>query len=284
MSGTIVVGYDGSPSGKVALDWALRRAEATQQAVQVIYVADTSWDSEAFTAAPLLEQHGELVLSKAAFNADTKAPHVPVTSRVLSGNPVTVLCAEAESIGADLLVVGTYRKDAYERLTTSAVSVRVAAAAKVPVAVVPDLPVSRRLGVVAGIDGSDASAHILETAVAEAARLGEPLHVVSAWTVPPLSMPDFTDGSELYDALEDRARAGVETALAQIGPDHPEVEIRTTVELDAPAAALVKAAADASLLVIGSHGRRGLSRFLLGSVSHDVLLHAPSPVLVLRVG
>ncbi len=56
MSGTIVVGYDGSPSGKVALDWALRRAEATQQAVQVIYVADTSWDSEAFTAAPLLEQ------------------------------------------------------------------------------------------------------------------------------------------------------------------------------------------------------------------------------------
>jgi len=283
MSGTIVVGYDGSSSGKVALDWALRRAEATQHDVNVIYVADTSWDSEAFTAAPLLEQHGELVLGSAAFNADTKAPHVAVTSRVLSGNPVTVLCAEAEKIGADLLVVGTYRKDAYERLTTSAVSIRVAAAAKVPVAVVPDLPAGRRSGVVVGIDGSDASTHILEVGIAEAARLGEPLHVVSAWTVPPLSMPDFTAGSELYDALEERARHGVDVALAQIDPDHPEVEITTKVELDAPAAALVKAAKEAALLVVGSHGRRGLSRFLLGSVSHDVLLHAPCPVLVLRV-
>ncbi|MCS5719932.1 universal stress protein [Herbiconiux sp. CPCC 205763] len=283
MTGTIVVGYDGSPSGKVALDWALRRAEATQHDVDVIYVADTSWDSEAFTAAPLLEQHGEVVLGSAAFNADTKAPHVTVTSRVVSGNPAAVLCAEAEKIGADLLVVGTYRKDAYERLTTSAVSIRVAAAAKVPVAVIPDLPIVHRTGVVVGVDGSDGCTPVLEAAIAEAARLGEPLHVVSAWTVPPLSMPDFADGSELYDALEERARHGVENTLAQVDPDHPEVQITTTVELDAPATALIKASKEASLLVIGSHGRRGLSRFLLGSVSHDVLIHAPCPVIVLRV-
>jgi nucleotide-binding universal stress UspA family protein len=283
MSGKIVVGFDGSPSGKVALDWALRRAEATQSDVDVIYVADTSWDSEAFTAAPLLQEHGAVVLASAAFNADTKAPHVKVTSRVLSGNPVTVLCAEAESAGAELLVVGTYRKDAYERLTTSAVSLRVAASAKVPVAVIPDLPPVHRTGVVVGIDGSDASADILETGIVEAARLGEPLHVVSAWTVPPLSMPEFTDGSELYDALEERARTGVEAALARVDPDHPAVEIRTEVVLDSPAAALIKSSKDAALLVIGSHGRRGISRFLLGSVSHDVLIHTPCPVLVLRI-
>jgi nucleotide-binding universal stress UspA family protein len=283
MSGTIMVGYDGSASGKVALDWALRRAESTQSDVDVVYVADTSWDSEAFTAAPLLEKQGEVMLASAAFNADTKAPHVTVTSRVLSGNPVTVLCAEAEAAGAELLVVGTYRKDAYERLTTSAVSLRVAASAKVPVAVIPDLPPAHRSDVVVGIDGTDAATDILEHGILEAARLGEPLHVVSAWTVPPLTMPDFTAGSELYDALEERAQASVEQALAQVDPDHPAVSIRTEVVLDSPAAALIKASKEASLLVIGSHGRRGLSRFLLGSVSHDVLIHTPCPVLVLRV-
>ena len=53
--------------------------------------------------------------------------------------------------------------------------------------------------------------------------------------------------------------------------------------LDSPATALIAAGAEAELLVVGSHGRRGLSRFLLGSVSHDVLIHAPCVVLVLRV-
>jgi nucleotide-binding universal stress UspA family protein len=47
--------------------------------------------------------------------------------------------------------------------------------------------------------------------------------------------------------------------------------------------ALVNAGRGASLLVIGSHGRHGLSRFLLGSVSHDVIVHAPCPVMVLRI-
>ncbi|MGA1838721.1 universal stress protein [Herbiconiux sp. 11R-BC] len=282
MSGTIMVGYDGSPAGKVALDWALRRAEATGHDVDVVFVADTSWDSEAFTAAPLLQKHGEVVLASAAFNADSKAPDVRVTSRVVHGNPVAVLCAEAESTGAALLVVGSYRKDLYERLTTSAVSLRVAASAKVPVAVIPDLPVSGRSGVVVGIDGSESGDAVLAEGIAEAARLEEPLHIVSAWTMPPLSMPDFTDGSELYDALEERARLGAQAAVERAGA-HPELVIDTQVVLDAPAAALITAAKQASLLVIGSHGRRGLSRFLLGSVSHDVLIHTPCPVIVLRV-
>lgn len=286
-TGTILVGYDGSPSAKVALDWALRRAEATGHAVDVLYVADTSWDSPAFTAAPLLAEHGDVVLAGAAFNADSKAPHVTVTSRVIKGKPVTVLCEQAEAIGADLLVVGSYRKDLYERLTTSAVSVRVAAAATVPVAVVPDLPVTHRSGVVVGIDGTETSVDLLEVAMAEAARIDEPVHVVSAWTLPPLTQPDFGTDSDLYAALEERTRESVAESVAEVaskrGVDAPVVKIDTTVVLDAPAAALITAAKDAALLVVGSHGRRGLSRFLLGSVSHDVLIHAPCPLLVLRV-
>jgi nucleotide-binding universal stress UspA family protein len=293
MAGTILVGYDGSPSAGVALDWALRRAESTGSAVDVLFVADTSWDSEAFTATPLLQKQGEVVLAAAAFNADSKAPHVAVTSRVLRGNPVHLLCEQAEAIGAELLVVGSYRKDLYERLTTSAVSVRVAAAAKVPVAVIPDLPPSHRTGVVVGIDGSDSSAALLQAAVAEAARLDEPLTVVSAWTLPPFTQPDFAPDSELYDALEQRARdavahavANAQAAAAEAGTGAGEagsVAITTRIVLDAPAPALITAANDAVLLVVGSHGRTGFSRFLLGSVSHDVLIHAPSPLLVLRV-
>ncbi len=281
MSGTILVGYDGSPSAKVALDWALRRAETTGRDVDVLFVADTSWDSEAFTAAPRLEEHGAVVLAEAAFHADSKAPHARVTPRVLTGDPVEVLCAEAESTGAELLVLGCYRKDLYERLTTSAVSLRVAAAATVPVAVIPDLPHEHRTGVVVGIEGSDSSPSVIEAAVREAARLEEPLTVLSAWTLPPMSVSEFGDDTALYDALEERATSGVAHSLAQV--DTSAVTVQSRVLLDSPVSALLTAAKDASLLVVGSHGRRGLSRFLLGSVSHDVLVHATSPTLVIRV-
>ncbi|MGD8195932.1 universal stress protein [Herbiconiux sp. P18] len=296
MTASILVGFDGSPAAQTALDWALRRAEATGCDVEVLFVADTSWDSEAFTAAPLLHAKGEVVLAGAAFHADSKAPHVTVSPKVLSGNPVSVLVAEAEAIGASLLVVGSYRKDLYERLTTSAVSLRVAASATVPVAVIPDLPAGRRHGVVVGVDGGPSSVRLARTALVEAERLGEPLRILTAWTLPPLVQPDFTDGSDLYDALEERAQDVARQVAADVagtgatGPDATGVDapaasvaVATDVVLAAPAAALVTAAADAALLVVGSHGRHGIGRFLLGSVSHDVLLSAPCPVLVLRV-
>lgn len=292
MTAPILVGFDGSPAAQTALDWALRRAEATGCDVEVLFVADTSWDTEAFTAAPLLHQKGEVVLAGAAFHADTKAPHVTVTSKVLRGNPVSVLVAEADAVGASLLVVGSYRKDLYERLTTSAVSLRVAAAATVPVAVIPDQPSSSRHGVVVGVDGGPSSHRLARTARDEAERMGEPLRIVTAWTLPPLVQPDFTDGSDLYAALEERAgavaagiAAELETAAADpdAAADRGSVAIDTEVVLAAPAAALISAAKDAALLVVGSHGRHGLGRFLLGSVSHDVILSAPCPMLVLRV-
>src|SRR5581483_1791904 len=49
-----------------------------------------------------------------------------------------------------------------------------------------------------------------------------------------------------------------------------------------PAEMIARAAADADLLIVGSHGRKGLQRFLLGSVSHAVTHSVSCPVLVVR--
>jgi nucleotide-binding universal stress UspA family protein len=271
MAGIVTVGYDGSDASRVALDWALRHAERAALDVDVVFVADTSWDSASFTATTALKDQGELVLSSDSFHALSKAPHVAVTSRVLTGRPVDVL-AEAAKDSA-LLVVGTYRKDAYERLTTSAVSVKVVAGATVPVVVVPETSTGSRSGVVVGVDGAEPSARLVEAAAVEAERLGEPLRIVSAWTLPPMSVPEYSDTTDLYDALEARAREIVDDAVAAAKAAHPDLEISGDVELDSPVAALTRAA---------QHARHGLSRFLLGSVTHDVVLHATSPLLVLR--
>ena len=64
----------------------------------------------------------------------------------------------------------------------------------------------------------------------------------------------------------------------------PQGNAREFVEVGGAASEIVKAAKDwpADLIVIGSHGRSGLKRALLGSVAEAVMRHAPCPVLVVR--
>jgi len=58
--------------------------------------------------------------------------------------------------------------------------------------------------------------------------------------------------------------------------------VRTRVIEAAPSRGLVEAAAGSALLVVGTHNRHAGGRFLLGSVSHDVLLNLRLPVVVVR--
>ena len=64
----------------------------------------------------------------------------------------------------------------------------------------------------------------------------------------------------------------------------PQGNAREFVEIGGAASEIVKAAKDwpADLIVIGSHGRGGLKRALLGSVAENVMRQAPCPVLVVR--
>ena len=85
-----------------------------------------------------------------------------------------------------------------------------------------------------------------------------------------LALSAEADGKRLMDDL--RARLPADTHLLQFLPRGQ------------PAAEIVKAAKEwgADLIVIGSHGRRGLTRALLGSVAEVVMRHAHCPVLVVR--
>lgn len=73
-------------------------------------------------------------------------------------------------------------------------------------------------------------------------------------------------------------------ALELVGADAPAVRVVRRVQRGEPAAEILKAAADvaADLIVMGTHGRGGLSRLALGSVAEAVLRKAPCPVLTVR--
>jgi nucleotide-binding universal stress UspA family protein len=134
--------------------------------------------------------------------------------------------------------------------------------------------------IVVGVDGSAESQRALAWALDEARRRRATLQVVHAWKIP---QPDpylpVVLGPEVF---ETSARTVLREAVAGIeaDPDGPAVE--TELVCDSPAHALLDAAKDADLLVVGSHGRGGFAGMLLGSVSQHVLHHATCPVVVVR--
>lgn len=139
--------------------------------------------------------------------------------------------------------------------------------------------------IVVGVDGSEESHQALAWAVEEARRWGASLRIVHAWRPPEAYLFDAPAvvRPELDEALRDVGRRVVEDALAAVlsGSD-PGVEIERRVLPEPPVEALLAAAADADLLVIGSRGRGGFAGLLLGSVSQQVAHHAPCPVVVVR--
>ncbi|HET6951614.1 MAG TPA: universal stress protein [Acidimicrobiales bacterium] len=156
-----------------------------------------------------------------------------------------------------------------------------------------DVPLSPEAGagaatgrIVVGVDDSEQAAAALRWALAEGAVRNCAVEVVHAWS-PPLSALPF--GATLVipvdeGAIDSAARASVDdlvdAALAEM--DARPSEVLRTVLPGGAATSLVEVAEGADLLVVGSHGRSGLSRLVLGSVAMACVNHAPCPVVVVR--
>ena len=84
----------------------------------------------------------------------------------------------------------------------------------------------------------------------------------------------------LVDKARQAAQAETDKVMASLGDARPaSVTVKATEGI--PAEEILKAGADADLIVLGSRGGGGFSRLLLGSVSSDVVEHAQVPVTIL---
>jgi nucleotide-binding universal stress UspA family protein len=140
--------------------------------------------------------------------------------------------------------------------------------------------------IVVGVDDSEQAAAALRWALAEGVLRQATVEVVHSWS-PPLSALPF--GATLVipvdeGAIDAAARASVDelvdAALAEMDSAPPEVQ--RTILPGGPAVTLVEVSEGADMLVVGSHGRSGLSRLMLGSVAMACVNHASCPVVVVR--
>lgn len=131
--------------------------------------------------------------------------------------------------------------------------------------------------VVVGVDGSPNSAAALRWAIDEAAEHDGEVMAVLAWQLPFVSIPGAFDRDELEQTYQDYLVA----AISEIEPS-PPVPLASVVAEGEPIEALIEAAKDAHLLVLGTKGRSGYAGLTLGSVSAGCAGNAPCPVVLVR--
>jgi nucleotide-binding universal stress UspA family protein len=133
--------------------------------------------------------------------------------------------------------------------------------------------------VVVGVDGSSASERALVWAAAAASQRHVALDVVHAWTMPIFgAVPDPVVLGQI--SYEEAAQHVLDGAVERARRLMPLSSVRPKLVEDGAAGALIEAASDASLLVVGSHGRGWLGSAMVGSVSQQCVTHAHPPVVV----
>ena len=279
MSGTIVVGLTDAPVAERVLAWAAQRATDRRQQLRLVSVlggatgavGEDALVSEFLRATRArLEQEGTRLRDR-GLNVDL------VVDR---GNPTEKLI-EA-SADAALLVIGSDYRGPDSGTVRGSHGVRIVSSAPCPVVVVPDFDTAGRSGVVIGIDGSPTSENALAWAAAEADRLREPLIAISVWT--PIAVPrGFGVYPEEYlTNMQQLTEETLSVALAGLRSKYPDLEIVRRVECGYPSSVINDAAAQARMAVVGTHGRGAFKRFLLGSISHEVLTRLATVTAVVR--
>lgn len=136
-----------------------------------------------------------------------------------------------------------------------------------------------RRPIVVAVDGSEQAREALAWAVREAVSQHRSLRVVHAWEGP---VPGYIPVPEAIEMMrvagEDLLRGAVDRATEW----GPELSVSSSLVHGTPSRVIMDQGADAALLVVGSHGRSGVGRFLLGSVSTQVAEHSSVPVVVVH--
>ncbi|WP_135363793.1 universal stress protein [Halosimplex halophilum] len=274
---------DGSDAAETALDAAIAAADAHDATLHVLYVADTNQPSLANVQGQVrdvLEGEGRDIVEEAAGKA--RRAGVETVDEVVQGGPSRTICDYVDDRGIDLVVMGTRGSRDIERIILGSVTERVVRNSAAPVLVVPPEsdPAYPPESILVGTDGSEGSAAAVDEGVGIAAATGGALHVVSVLESNVLGID--LGSSRLAEAREQRETEAL--APARERADERGVAVETALEEGDVVDRLVEYVDDhgIGLVVVGTHGRTGLDKRILGSVTENLMRSASVPVLSVR--
>jgi nucleotide-binding universal stress UspA family protein len=284
----ILVGVDGSPAAKYAVDWAACDAAMRNIRLTLVHAVRPIGPTVPPMSAPAAfsrwqVEQGQKILDAAVDIARSSTPDggpAQIESELLFSPVVPTLVDLSKE--AQMVVVGSRGRGPLMRSLLGSVSSSLIRHAHCPVAVIHDedplMPHPAQAPVLVGIDGSTVSELATAIAFQEASSRGVELVALHVWS--DVEVNDFPAID--WPAMKPAAEEILAERLAGWQERYPDVTVRRKVECDHPTYHLIKESESAQLVVVGSHGRGGFAGMLLGSVSTAVAHSARMPVIVAR--
>jgi len=286
----LLVAVDNSEASQAVLDEVRARPWPPESCIEVLNVVEPAhlW-TVSQTAEEAMRLSAALVLEA---TEELKGQGLEASGLSLQGDPKRVILDRAQETKADFVFVGSQGGSELARFILGNVSSAVVRHAPCSVEIVRAHKLPGVHKILLATDGSEFSERVARSIAERPWPAGTEIEVISvvelvlgtaqAWLEPP-----YVDSAQLeplrVEAMQ-RAQDAVATAVEILSKAFPKVSESISVLLNGPKAIIIEEAdkTGADLIVVGSHGHRGMERFMLGSVSETVALHAHCSVEVIR--
>jgi nucleotide-binding universal stress UspA family protein len=276
----ILVPLDGSETAEAALAYV---ALLPSERVRLLAVeCDRADLSAVCTAARDCKAYLEVIA------APLREQGRDVDTLVTFGNPAEQILALAAA--ADLVVMGSHGHGGVKRFVLGSVADEVARHAPVPVMVVRgglgSPMVARVTRIIVPLDGSELAEQAVPVAAAMAADIGVPVHLLRVLDIDALraTVQAGSHAAAAYMRTQEEIQRYAEEYLAEQAQHLRNRDLPATAEVltGSPAVTLLDAIRPDDLVVMTTHGRGGVRRWLLGSIADKLVRAAAAPVLLVR--
>ncbi|MEF8821880.1 MAG: universal stress protein [Halovenus sp.] len=289
---TILVPTDGSEPAETAARRGFEFATQLDAAVHVLSVSDSSVGSRVSyskVSPTIRERLAEQARDRAASLRDVAVERgLDATAATRDGLPAEEIVEYAGEHGIDAIVMGTSGRGGVARAIIGSVADKVVRTASMPVmTITPEAADDGTLtvdSILLPTDGSETATAGLRWGLSLAEQCGATAHLFSAVDrdhANALSPVSGDDADPSTDLLE-QARAHLDTLATE--QDDRDVDVVTHATVGDPPEEIVEfvESEGIDLIAMGTHGRGGFDRALLGSVTDTVVRTAPVPVLSVR--
>lgn len=285
----LLLATDGSSASQAALREVQLRPWPANTSVEVLTVTEPPHLWAMSEPVEEVARRAQTVVDRALEDLHTAG--LTTEGAVISGDPRRVILDRAHK--ADMLFVGSHGSSPITRFLMGNVASAAVRYAPCSVEVVRLNPkrTERQAAhrILVATDGSDSALKAVHSVATRPWPEGSEFRVLSVveLVAPPISAlvePAFvhlTNVEELRADAMRQAETAIDDAVRILGP---QASTSISVLLDGPKKVIVDEAEawDADLIVVGSHGHTALDRYLMGSVSEAVAMHAPCSVEVIR--
>lgn len=294
----ILVPLDGSPLADQALAYAAAIAGPDDD-IRLLYVAPSPQPPQSLRGLSIAmteqdvaryEEQAEKVTSASA--AVWGGILGDVIQETAYGDPATHILATVKKHEIDLIIMASHGRGAVGRWRFGSVTDRVVRSSCAPVLVVRPQDALESFGpanifrIIVPLDGSERAAAALPVAGFLAKRLRKPvalLQVTPDGMLPLVAFGAIAAEIVAHDAALAAEHAAVQTLeKATADLEKMEVAVSWDVETGDPFERISEHAKNGDVIVLASHGRSGVTRWMLGSVAEKLIRMADAPVLVVR--